>query len=53
MVAKSVARHVAEFIKGWVLAIEGGEFEHQSGDLERLLGRKTKTFRKLMEPTLV
>lgn len=52
MVAQGVARHVAEFITGWVLAIEGGEFEQQSGDLERLLGRKTKTFRDLMEPTL-
>lgn len=53
MVAQGVARHVAEFITGWVLAIEGGEFEYQSGDLERLLGRKTKTFKELMEPTLV
>ncbi|UBZ13326.1 SDR family oxidoreductase [Flagellimonas marinaquae] len=53
MVAQGVARHMAEFITGWVLAIEGGEFEYQSGDLERLLGRKTKTFKELMEPTLV
>ncbi|MGS2763862.1 NAD(P)H-binding protein [Sinomicrobium sp. M5D2P9] len=53
IVAQGVARHVAEFITGWVLAIEGGEFEYQSGDLERLLGRKTKTFRELMETTLV
>ncbi|MEH6682005.1 MAG: SDR family oxidoreductase [Sediminicola sp.] len=52
MVAQGVARHVAEFITGWVLAIEGGEFEHRSGDLERLLGRRTKTFRELMETTL-
>ncbi|MDR7128009.1 NAD(P)H dehydrogenase (quinone) [Algoriphagus sp. 4150] len=52
IVAQGVARHVAEFITGWVLAIEGGEFEYQSGDLERLLGRKTKTFRELMETTL-
>ena len=49
MVAKGVARPVAEFITGWVLAIEGGEFEYQSGDLERLLGRKTKTFSELMK----
>ncbi|MBW8244793.1 SDR family oxidoreductase [Muricauda oceani] len=53
IVGQGVPRHVAEFITGWVLAIEGGEFEHQSGDLERLLGRKTKTFKELMEPTLV
>ncbi|MDD7886758.1 SDR family oxidoreductase [Flavivirga sp. 57AJ16] len=53
IVAQGVARHVAEFITGWVLAIEGGEFEYQSGDLERLLGRKTKTFKDIMETTLV
>lgn len=53
IVGQGVPRHVAEFITGWVVAIEGGEFEHQSGDLERLLGRKTKTFKELMEPTLV
>jgi NAD(P)H dehydrogenase (quinone) len=52
LVAQGVSRHVAEFITGWVLAIEGGEFEYQSGDLERLLGRKTKTFRELIETTL-
>lgn len=52
IVAQGVARNVAEFITGWVLAIEGGEFEYQSGDLERLLGRKTKTFREYMETTL-
>ena len=49
MVEQGAARHVANFITGWVLAIEGGEFEYQSGDLERLLGRKTKSFRELME----
>lgn len=53
IVGQGIPRHVAEFITGWVVAIEGGEFEHQSGDLERLLGRKTKTFKELMEPTLV
>lgn len=53
IVAQGVPRHAAEFITGWVLAIEGGEFEYQSGDLERLLGRKTKTFRDLMETTLI
>ena len=48
IVAQGVAPQVAEFITNWVLAIEAGEFEYQSGDLERLLGRKTKTFRDLM-----
>jgi NAD(P)H dehydrogenase (quinone) len=53
IVAQGVPRNVAEFITGWVLAIEEGEFENQSGDLEQLLGRKTKTFKELMETTLV
>ncbi|MCW4467624.1 SDR family oxidoreductase [Flavobacterium sp. MFBS3-15] len=52
IVAQGVSRNVAEFITNWVLAIEGGEFEYQSGDLERLLGRKTKTFRDLMVTSL-
>lgn len=48
IVAKGVPRNVAEFITSWVMAIEGGEFAYQSGDLERLLGRKTKTFREYL-----
>ncbi|PLK43131.1 SDR family oxidoreductase [Emticicia sp. TH156] len=52
IVSKGVPRNVAEFLTGWVEAIEGGEFEYQSGDLERLLGRKTKTFRQYIESTL-
>lgn len=50
--AKGVPRHVAEFITSWVTAIEEGEFEYQSGDLERLLGRKTKTLRAYLDSTL-
>ena len=52
IVVKGASRNVAEFITNWVLAIEGGEFEHQSGDLEQLLGRKTKTFHDLMVTAL-
>lgn len=52
IMAKGVPRHVAEFITSWVTAINEGEFEYQSGDLERLLGRKTKTFRAYLESTL-
>jgi NAD(P)H dehydrogenase (quinone) len=52
IVSKGVPRHVAEFITSWVIAIDEGEFDHQSGDIERLLGRKTKTFRAFMESTL-
>ncbi|WP_158826587.1 SDR family oxidoreductase [Mucilaginibacter lacusdianchii] len=52
IVAKGVPRHVAEFITSWVVAIEEGEFEYQSGDLERLLSRKTKTFKEYIQSTL-
>ena len=46
LVARGLAHNVANFLKNWAVAIDEGEFEYQSGDLERLLGRKTKTFRK-------
>jgi len=49
IVSNGTPRHVAEFITGWVLAIEGNEFEYQSGDLQRLLGRETKTFKEYLE----
>lgn len=45
-VTQGFPRNVAEFITNWVVAIEEGEFTYQSGDMERLLGRKTKTFRE-------
>ena len=51
-VAQGLPRNVAEFITGWAVAVGEGEFEYQSGDLERLLGRKTKTFREYIESTL-
>lgn len=51
-VAEGLPRNVAEFINGWAVAIGEGEFEYQSGDLERLLGRETKTFREYIESTL-
>jgi NAD(P)H dehydrogenase (quinone) len=53
MVAKGTPRKVAEFLTNWVVAIDEGEFEYQSGDLERLLGRKTKTFKDYIESTLI
>jgi len=53
MIEKGVARHVAAFLTSWLMAIEGGEFEHQAGDLERLLGRKTKSFRDVLETSFV
>jgi NAD(P)H dehydrogenase (quinone) len=45
-------RKVAEFLTSWVTAIEEGEFEFRSGDLERLLGRKTKTFKEYLHLNL-
>ncbi|KQM69338.1 hypothetical protein ASE74_04845 [Pedobacter sp. Leaf216] len=52
LIAKGTSRKVAKFLTSWVVAIEEGEFEHQSGDLERLLGRKTTNFKKYIESTL-
>lgn len=52
MVAKGTPNKVAEFLTSWVVAIEEGEFEHHSGDLERLLGRKPKTFKEYIDSTL-
>jgi len=52
IVSKGVPRHVAEFITSWAVAIEEGEFEYRSGDIEQLLGRKTKSFREYIESTL-
>ena len=51
IVAKGTPLQVAEFLTNWVVAIDEGEFEHQSGDLERLLGRKPKTFREYIQST--
>jgi NAD(P)H dehydrogenase (quinone) len=53
IVAKGTPRKVAEFLTNWVIAIDEGEFEDQSGDLESLLGRKTTTFRAYIESTLI
>lgn len=52
LVAQGFPRNAAEFVTSWVVAMEEGEFEYQSGDMERLLGRKTKTFRAYIESTL-
>ncbi len=46
LINKGVPRHVAEFLKSWVVAIDEGEFEGQSNDLERLINRKPITFRE-------
>jgi NAD(P)H dehydrogenase (quinone) len=51
IVAKGMPLQVAEFLTNWVVAIDEGEFEHQSGDLERLLHRKPKTFREYIQAT--
>jgi NAD(P)H dehydrogenase (quinone) len=49
MIAKGTPLKVAKFLTNWVVAIDEREFDYQSGDLERLLGRKTTTFRKYIE----
>jgi NAD(P)H dehydrogenase (quinone) len=53
MVAQGMPQPVAEFLTNWVIAIEAGEFAYQSGDLERLLGRKTISFKEHIESTLL
>jgi NAD(P)H dehydrogenase (quinone) len=53
IVAQGPPQHVAEFITSWVVAIEEGEFEQQSGDLEQLLGRKPIIFKEYIASTLV
>jgi len=52
IVAQGPPRHVAEFITSWIVAIQEGEFENQSGDLEGFLGRKSQTFREYIASTL-
>lgn len=53
IVARGFTRNFAEFITCWVVAIEEGEYDYQSGDIERLLGRKTKNFKEYIESTLI
>ena len=48
LVSKGTSHKVAQFLANWIMAIEGAEFEHQSGDLEKLLGRKTTSFRNYL-----
>jgi NAD(P)H dehydrogenase (quinone) len=43
MVAGGLPAPAAEFLLSWVQAINGGEWDDQPGDLERLLGRKPTT----------
>jgi NAD(P)H dehydrogenase (quinone) len=51
IVAKGTPLRVAEFLTNWVVAINEGEFEYQSGDLERLVHRKPQTFREYIQST--
>jgi uncharacterized protein YbjT (DUF2867 family) len=43
LVAGGMPEFVAEFLLGWMKGINRGEWDEQSGDLERLLGRKPQT----------
>ncbi|WP_454803357.1 NmrA family NAD(P)-binding protein [Mucilaginibacter phyllosphaerae] len=49
IITKGTPPKVAEFLTNWVIAIDEGEFDYQSGDLELLLGRKPKTFSRYIE----
>ena len=44
--------HLPGWLTNWVAAIEEGVYGYQSGDMERFLGRKTKTFKEYIESTL-
>jgi NAD(P)H dehydrogenase (quinone) len=44
--------HLPGWLTNWVAAIEEGVYSYQSGDMERLLGRKTKTFKEYIVSTL-
>jgi NAD(P)H dehydrogenase (quinone) len=52
IVEQGLPRHVAEFLTSWAVAMEEGEFESQTGDLERLLGRKPKTVKAYITSVL-
>jgi NAD(P)H dehydrogenase (quinone) len=42
-VAEGIPQFVAEFALSWVQGMNNGEWERQSGDLERLIGHKPQT----------
>lgn len=47
--SEGIPAHLTGFVTDWVIAINSGEYAEQPGDLERLLGRKTRTFREFVE----
>lgn len=51
--AEGIPAHLTGFVTDWVVAINSGEYDYQPGDLERLLGRKTATFREFIERSQV
>ncbi|WP_252439940.1 NmrA family NAD(P)-binding protein [Pseudonocardia humida] len=48
IVAGGLPGPVAEFVLSWVHAINGGEWDDQPGDLERLLGREPTTIAEFL-----
>ncbi len=49
LLKEGIPPHLADFVLDWVRDINNGEYGYQSGDLERLLGRKTLSFREYLE----
>lgn len=48
-IAEGIPAHIAAFVTDWVKAINNGEYEGRPDDIERLLGRKTSSFRTYLE----
>ncbi|VXB58783.1 NAD(P)H dehydrogenase (Quinone) [Flavobacterium sp. 9AF] len=46
-----VPNHIIEMLSSFSLAIAQGEFDHQTNDLEMILGRKTKTIYDFLKQT--
>jgi NAD(P)H dehydrogenase (quinone) len=48
-IAEGIPAHIAGFVLDWVNAINSGEYEGESTDIEQLLNRKTSSFRTYLE----
>ncbi|MFJ5985211.1 nitroreductase/quinone reductase family protein [Lentzea sp. NPDC092896] len=46
--AHGFPREVAEFLTSWVIAIAGGAFSENTGDLERLIGYRPTSYREFL-----
>jgi NAD(P)H dehydrogenase (quinone) len=48
-IAEGIPAHIAGFVLDWVNAINSGEYEGESTDIEQLINRKTSSFRTYLE----